>query len=111
MHFSVLSGLALLLGSSVVYAGGSNEVDSVSCGVSAAIEVGMTPKDVETNCGKTWQPSYVSEHVRPRSNGDEDIFQKWLVHPEGLPETHVVFKNGEVVRIFTNNMTPLPVKE
>lgn len=111
MRLYVFSGLALLLSSSVVYAGGSNEVDSVSCGVSAAIEVGMTPADVKSLCGKAWQPSYVSEHVRPRSNGDEDVFHKWLVHPEGLPETHVVIKNGEVVRIFTNKMTPLPAKK
>ncbi|MDX1572522.1 MAG: hypothetical protein R3341_00755 [Methylophaga sp.] len=110
MRLYIFSGLALLLGSSVVFAGGSAEVPSVKCGVSAAIEVGMTPADVKSECGKAWEPSYVSEHVRPRSNGDEDIFHKWLVHPEGLPETHVVIKNGEVVRIFTNKMTPLPSK-
>ena len=110
MQLYLFSGMALLMGSSALWAGGSNEVASVSCGVKAAIEVGMTPVDVKSNCGETWQPSYVSEHVRPRSNGDEDIFHKWLVHPDGLPETHVVFKNGEVVRIFTNKTTPLPGK-
>lgn len=108
MRCHIFSGLALMLGSFGVLAGGSNEVASVSCGVSAAIEVGMTPADVKDHCGSSWQPSYISEHVRPRSNGDEDIFHKWLVHPAGLPETHVVFKNGEVVRIFTNKKTPLP---
>ena len=91
-------------------AGGSIEVASVSCGVTAAIEVGMTPADVKNNCGNNWQPSYISEHIRPRRDGHEDIFHKWLVHPDGLPETHVVFKNGEVVRIFTNKMTPLSSK-
>lgn len=110
MRLYLFSGMALLMGSSALWAGGSNEVASVSCGVKAAIEVGMTPGDVKSNCGETWQPSYVSEHVRPRSNGDEDVFHKWLVHPDGLPETHVVFKNGEVVRIFTNKTTPLPGK-
>lgn len=110
MRLYVFSGLALLLSSSAVLAGGSTEVASVSCGVKAAIEVGMTPADVEKKCGETWEPSYISKHVRPRSDGEEDIFYKWLVHPEGLPETHVVLKNGEVVRIFTNEMTPLPAK-
>lgn len=110
MRTQIFSGLALLLGSSMVMAGGSIEVSSVSCGVASAIEVGMTPDDVKSQCGKAWQPSYVSEHVRSRSNGDPDVFHKWLVHPEGLPETHVVLKNGEVVRIFTNKLTPLPSK-
>jgi len=110
MRLQIFSGLTLLLGSSIVFAGGSVEVPSVRCGVSAAIEVGMTPDDVTSHCGQTWQPSYVSEHVRSRSNGDPDIFHKWLLHPEGLPETHVVLKNGEVVRIFTNKLTPLPSK-
>ncbi len=108
MQLRVISGVVLLLGSSAVWAGGSDEVASVSCGVQAAIEVGMTPADVKDQCGQNWKPSYVSEHVRPRRDGEEDIFHKWLVHPKGLPETHVVFKNGEVVRIFTNRMTPLP---
>lgn len=108
MHLRVMTTMAMLLGSSALWAGGSNEVASVTCGVSAAIEVGMTPADVKDNCGENWKPSYVSEHIRPRRDGEEDIFHKWLVHPAGLPETHVVFKNGEVVRIFTNNMTPLP---
>lgn len=108
MRWQVFSGVALLLSSYGVLAGGSNEVASVSCGVSAAIEVGMTPADVENRCGEAWQPSYISEHVRARREGDPDVFHKWLVHPEGLPETHVVFKNGEVVRIFTNKLTPLP---
>ncbi len=109
MRLQIFPGLSLLLGSSIVFAGGSVEVPSVSCGISSAIEVGMTPDDVKSQCGQAWQPSYVSEHVRSRSNGDPDIFHKWLVHPEGLPETHVVLKNGEVVRIFTNKLTPLPV--
>ncbi|MCX4188955.1 hypothetical protein [Methylophaga sp. OBS3] len=110
MRLRVFSSMALLMSASAAFAGGSNEVASVSCGVSAAIEVGMTPADVKTLCGQGWQPSYISEHIRARSDGTEDIFHKWLVHPTGLPETHVVLKNGEVVRIFTNNMTPLPSK-
>ncbi|HET8806750.1 MAG TPA: hypothetical protein VFM76_00050 [Methylophaga sp.] len=111
MRLYIFSGLTLLLSSSIVFAGGSKEVESVSCGISSAIEVGMTPADVKSQCGKSWEPSYISEHIRPSSNGDEDVFHKWLVHPKGLPETHVLLKNGEVVRIFTSQMAPLPTKQ
>ena len=45
MHLRVISGVALLLAGSASWAGGSDEVASVSCGVQAAIEVGMTPAD------------------------------------------------------------------
>ena len=67
MHLRVISGVVLLLGSSAIWAGGSDEVASVSCGVQAAIEVGMTPADVKDQCGQNWKPSYVSEQKLTQS--------------------------------------------
>ncbi len=87
--------------SSAVLAG-SADLSSLPCG-SQAIKLGMSPQQIKSTCGQNWQPSYISKHERP-ALGDEkgnDHFEKWMYNTADNKATHVIFKNGEVVRIFT----------
>ncbi|WP_289282257.1 MULTISPECIES: DUF2845 domain-containing protein [unclassified Methylophaga] len=98
---------ALGLGfSGVSHAGSSEYLDSYSCGKSA-IEIGMNIDEIKLMCGQTWQPSNVVKSVRPAlevgKDGErlQDNFEKWMFKTVSDGSTHVLLKNGEVIRIFT----------
>ncbi len=87
--------------SSAVLAGGA-DLSSLPCG-SQAIQLGMSPQQIKSTCGQSWEPSYISTHERPALGDEEghDYFEKWMYKTADSHATHVIFKNGEVVRIFT----------
>ncbi len=87
--------------SSAVLAG-SADLSSLPCG-SQAIKLGMSPQQIKSTCGQAWEPSYISKHKRPALGDEEghDLFEKWMYSTTNSKATHVIFKNGEVVRIFT----------
>lgn len=89
------------LSSSAVMAG-SLDLSSLSCG-GEAIKLGMSPQQIKSTCGQAWEPSYISKHKRPALGDEEghDLFEKWMYSTADSKATHVIFKNGEVVRIFT----------
>jgi hypothetical protein len=101
---TLLTAIALLTTS--VSMAGSLEMESFQCGKNA-IEVGMTVDEVKTVCA-SYVPSYISKHARPalRAAKDgstpDDLFEKWMYKTAGSNDTHVLIKNGVVVRIFTN---------
>lgn len=84
---------------------GSTSTEMMPCG-SNKITLGMTPDEIIDTCGQAGEPSMVTEHVRPavgdNAEHDTDVFEKWL-YPMGdnRGNSHVVIKNGEVVKIFT----------
>ncbi len=84
---------------------GSTSTESMPCG-SNQITLGMTPTEIINTCGEAGEPSMVTEHIRPAlgdsAENDEDVFEKWL-YPmnDRRGNSHVVIKNGEVVKIFT----------
>lgn len=82
---------------------GSTDLSSLACG-EKAIKLGMSPQDIKSTCGQNWKPAYISKHKRPAvgaDDGSNDLFEKWMYKAAGKKDTHVVIKNGEVVRIFT----------
>ncbi len=87
-------------------AGSSQYLDSYSCG-KAAIEIGMKIDQIKHLCGQSWKPSNVVRSVRPalKVGKDgvrlEDNFEKWMFKTLRNGSTHVLLKNGEVIRIFT----------
>lgn len=87
--------------SSAILAGGA-DLPSLPCG-SQAIKLGMSPQQIKSTCGQSWEPSYISKHERPALGDEEghDYFEKWMYNTADSNATHVIFKNGEVVRIFT----------
>jgi hypothetical protein len=85
-------------------AAGTADLASLACGAHA-ITLGMSPADIKAACGQQWKPSYISKHTRPavgKDDGSKDHFEKWMYKLTGKKVTHVIFKNGEVVRIFTH---------
>lgn len=103
--------LATLLVSASAYAGNtSSHENSMACGANS-ITVGMTTDDIKTICGQFWEPAFISSHTRPvlrkvaDSDQVNDHFEKWLYRVVEKQETHVVIKNGQVVKIFN---TPQP---
>lgn len=94
---------AIALGWTGVVSAGSADLPSLPCG-SQAIKLGMSPDDIRTTCGQHWEPSFISKHERPALGADDgasDYFEKWMYRTSGNNDTHVILKNGEVVRIFT----------
>lgn len=94
---------AMTVGWSTSAAAGSADLSSLPCGTQA-IKLGMSPDDIKTTCGQNWQPSYISKHERPAlgtDDGSSDYFEKWMYKAADKNDTHVIIKNGEVVRIFT----------
>lgn len=94
---------AITLGWGGVAAAGSADLSSLPCGTQA-IKLGMSPDDIKTTCGQFWEPSFVSKHERPAlgtDDGSSDYFEKWMYRTVGENDTHVIIRNGEVVRIFT----------
>lgn len=82
---------------------GSTDLSSLACG-NHAIELGMSPQDIKSTCGRNWKPAYISKHKRRAvgaADGSNDLFEKWMYKAGGKKAAHVVIKNGEVVRIFT----------
>lgn len=96
---------SIYLTCSVSFAG-SLEMESYQCG-KKAIEVGMTIEEIQIVCGGYTSPFYISKHVRPSLHAAEDgstpddLFEKWMYKTAGQNDTHVLIKNGVVVRIFT----------
>ncbi|AFJ03662.1 hypothetical protein Q7C_2541 [Methylophaga frappieri] len=103
----LMLGISLILTSTVTQAGGSRDVPDVACGDNKIL-VGMTLDEVMAGCTPNWKPAYISEHIRSRRDGSSDTYHKWLIYPVDQPGTHVLFKNGEIVRIFTNIAAPAP---
>ena len=82
---------------------GSADLSSLPCGTQA-IELGMSPEEIRTSCGRNWEPTFISKHTRPAlraDDGSSDYFEKWMYHTADKNDIHVILKNGEVVRIFT----------
>lgn len=82
---------------------GSTDLSSLPCGTQA-IKLGMSPEDIRTTCGQQWEPAFISKHTRPAlgaDDGSSDYFEKWMYKTADKKDTHVILKNGEVVRIFT----------
>lgn len=101
--FCCLSIVAFVLSWAGVAVAGSVDLSSLPCG-SQAIKLGMSPDDIKTSCGQHWEPDFVSKHERPSrkaKDGSNDYFEKWMYRVSGQSDTHVILRNGEVVRIFT----------
>lgn len=87
---------------------GSSDLSSLSCGFSE-ITVGMSLDEIEANCDPDVRPAFISEHSRPipgsakTGEATHEEFQKWMYYPPNQQTTHVVIRNGIVVRIFTHN--------
>ncbi|HAO23880.1 MULTISPECIES: DUF2845 domain-containing protein [unclassified Methylophaga] len=103
--------MATLLLSGPAFAGNaSSHEESMACG-SNSITIGMSTDDIKTICGQFWEPAFISSHTRPvlrkvaDSDQVNDHFEKWLYRIVDNQETHVVIKNGLVVKIFN---TPQP---
>lgn len=107
MRFFCLASIALGLSfTGLAHAGSSQYLDHYSCGKSA-IEVGMDVDQIMHVCGENWQPSNVVKSVRPAlkvgKDGErlQDNFEKWMFKTMSKGSTHVLLKNGKVIRIFT----------
>jgi hypothetical protein len=96
LFFTALSWAGCTWSGSVV------DLTGFDCGT-GTIEIGMSPEDIKRSCGNNCEPVFVSKHERPALKGDAmDHFEKWLYKAAaGQNETHVLLKNGEVIRIFT----------
>jgi len=85
---------------------GSSDMDKFQCGTQAIV-LGMSPDDIKATCGQNWKPDYISKHNRPSvgvvdtAEHGEDHFEKWMYRTADHNDTHVILKNGEVIRIFT----------
>lgn len=70
------------------------------------ITLGMAIEKARLDCGPFGQPDFISEHSRPnRKVSNEldnhfDIYEKWLYKSPINGDTHILFKNGQVIRIF-----------
>lgn len=94
---------AIALGWTGLTMAGSADLSSLPCG-GQAIKLGMSPDEIKSTCGQHWEPDFVSKHERPAlgaDDGSSDYFEKWMYRTSGKNDTHVILKNGEVVRIFT----------
>ena len=96
----------LLLSGNAIAGSASSHTDTMSCG-SNSISVGMSTDDIKMICGQFWEPAFISKHTRPtlkkvvETEADQsDYFEKWLYRTVEQQETHVVIKNGQVVKIF-----------
>lgn len=101
--FNCLGLLVLALSWTGLVSAGSADLSSLPCGTQA-IKLGMSPDDIKTTCGQYWEPDFVSKHERPSrkaEDGSSDYFEKWMYRISGKNDTHVILRNGEVVRIFT----------
>jgi hypothetical protein len=101
--FNCLGLLVLALSWTGLVSAGSADLSSLPCGTQA-IKLGMSPDDIKTTCGQYWEPDFVSKHERPSrkaEDGSSDYFEKWMYRTSGKNDTHVILRNGEVVRIFT----------
>lgn len=103
--------MATLLVSVTAFAGNSSSHESsMACGANS-ITIGMTTDDIKAICGQFWEPAFISVHTRPvlkkvaDSDQENDQFEKWLYRIVENQETHVIIKNGQVVKIFN---TPQP---
>lgn len=103
--------MATLLVSVSAFAGNmSSHESSMACGANS-ITIGMTTDDIKAICGQFWEPAFISVHTRPvlkkvaDSDQENDQFEKWLYRIVENQETHVIIKNGQVVKIFN---TPQP---
>lgn len=100
---ALLFMLVAVTGWSHIAVAGSADLSSLACG-NQAIELGMSPEQIKSTCGQHWEPAFISKHERPAlgaDDGSSDHFEKWMYKEAGKKDTHVVIKNGEVVRIFT----------
>lgn len=107
----VTVSMATLLVSATASAGNiTSHQNSMACGANS-ITIGMTTDDIKTVCGQFWEPAFISTHTRPvlkkvaDSTQLDDHFEKWLYRIVDNQETHVVIKNGHIVKIFN---TPQP---
>lgn len=103
--------MAALFVSTTANAGNlSSHENSMACGANS-ITIGMSIDDIKTTCGQFWKPAFISLHTRPvlrkvaNSDHENDQFEKWLYRTVEKQETHVIIKNGQVVKIFN---TPQP---
>ena len=103
--------VATLLFSANIFAGSaSSHEETMTCG-SNSITIGMSTDDIKAICGQFWEPAFISKHTRPvlrkvaDSDVENDYFEKWLYRMVEDQETHVVIKNGQIVKIFN---TPQP---
>ncbi|MCX4188104.1 DUF2845 domain-containing protein [Methylophaga sp. OBS4] len=91
-----------------VWAGSITDLTELNCG-NKAIQIGMSPQDIKTICGRNWEPAFISKHIRPALHADEDgkvsndYFEKWMYKAADKSDAHVLLKNGEVIRIFTTS--------
>lgn len=98
--------LVSALGLARIALAGSSDMEQFQCGAKA-IQLGMSAAEIKATCGKNWKPSYISKHIRPAVGADQakktenDHFEKWMYRSAGHNDTHVILKNGEVIRIFT----------
>lgn len=98
--------LAFTIGTTSAVWAGSSDMEEFQCGTQAIV-LGMSPADIKATCGQQWKPAYISKHTRPAvgmdeaAKTDEDHFEKWMYRTAGHTDTHVILKNGEVIRIFT----------
>lgn len=93
---------------STIAQAGSTDLVSLNCGTSD-ITIGMTLQEIEAKCDPAIRPAYISEHTRPipaKVAGGElshDLYQKWMFYPPGQQTTHVLIRNGVVMRIFVHD--------
>ena len=99
--------MALMI-SSNLWAGSVVDYETLNCGDNE-IEIGMKMNEIKSGCGPNWEPAFISKHDRPalrKDNADGkkmDHFEKWIYRAAGKADTHVLLKNGEVIRIFSNS--------
>ena len=106
----VTVSMAVLLMSATASAGNAtSHQNSMACGANS-ITIGMTTDDIKTVCGQFWEPAFISTHTRPAikkvADSDQlldDHFEKWLYRTVDKQETHVVIKNGQIVKIFNTS--------
>lgn len=109
-HLIAVSMAALLVSATAVAGNSSSHEDSMACGANS-ITIGMSTDDIKSICGQFWEPAFISVHTRPvlRKVADSDVendqFEKWLYRIVEKQETHVIIKNGQIVKIFN---TPQP---
>lgn len=96
----ILQVSALLLGSMSLAQ--ATDIKEFDCGY-GVVKPNMTPEQIKLACGSNWVPSYISEHERPsaKDKSKTDYFEKWMYKHTRSEATHVLLKNGRVVRIFT----------
>lgn len=102
-----LISIVLSLTGAGIAAAETVDLTSYRCGQNA-IKIGMTPNQIQSQCGAEKEPVFISKHSRPalHASADDqnknDYFEKWMYSDEGQGATHVLLKNGKVIKIFTN---------